>query len=103
MQADSVNPAYCQGDYIMRVIEDFALSFCLGNVVKYVLRGGKKGATVVDLEKARWYLDREIKHLKESQDSSGGRSRARRSYRNVVQRVHVKATEARPGASRAEP
>ncbi len=35
------------------------MGFCLGNVVKYVWRADLKGG-VVDLEKARWYLDREI-------------------------------------------
>nr|DAX49939.1 MAG TPA: nucelotide kinase [Caudoviricetes sp.] len=38
------------------------LSFCAGNVVKYVCRAGRKDSDkhVEDLEKARWYLDREI-------------------------------------------
>ena len=38
------------------------LSFCAGNVVKYVCRAGRKDPEkyVEDLEKARWYLDREI-------------------------------------------
>lgn len=42
------------------VIEGYQLGFRLGNVVKYVLRAGLKGTPVTDLEKARWYLDREI-------------------------------------------
>jgi len=43
------------------------LSFCAGNVVKYVCRAGRKDPDkyVEDLEKARWYLDREIERLKE--------------------------------------
>jgi hypothetical protein len=36
------------------------LNFCLGNVVKYVLRAGKKGAAIEDLKKARRYIDFEI-------------------------------------------
>ena len=36
------------------------LNFCLGNVVKYVLRADHKGDPITDLRKARWYLDREI-------------------------------------------
>lgn len=36
------------------------LNFCLGNVIKYVLRADHKGKPVEDLKKARWYLDREI-------------------------------------------
>ncbi len=47
------------------VIEAFGLGFLLGNVVKYVLRAGRKDPEKMreDLEKARWYLDREIKKL----------------------------------------
>lgn len=45
------------------VIEAFGLGFRLGNVVKYVLRHGRKGAALADLKKARWYLDREIAAL----------------------------------------
>lgn len=42
------------------------LSFCAGNVVKYVCRAGRKDPDkyVEDLEKARWYLDREIERVK---------------------------------------
>jgi Protein of unknwon function (DUF3310) len=39
------------------------MSFNLGNVVKYVWRAGAKGALLEDLEKARWYLEREIARL----------------------------------------
>lgn len=44
------------------VIQDWQLNFFLGNTVKYISRAGRKpGADVIqDLEKARWYLDREI-------------------------------------------
>lgn len=44
----------------IKVIEAWSLGFCLGNAVKYINRAGKKGARLEDLEKARWYLDREI-------------------------------------------
>ena len=42
------------------------LSFCAGNVVKYVCRAGRKDPDkyVEDLEKARWYLDREIERAR---------------------------------------
>lgn len=43
----------------MRIIEDFGLGFCLGNVVKYVCRSNQK-AGLEDLKKAKWYLEREI-------------------------------------------
>jgi Protein of unknwon function (DUF3310) len=42
------------------VIEAWALGFHLGNCIKYIARAGRKGARLEDLQKARWYLDREI-------------------------------------------
>lgn len=42
------------------VIEAFELGFNLGNVVKYILRCGKKDSDVQELQKAKWYLEREI-------------------------------------------
>lgn len=39
------------------------LSFNLGNIIKYVLRAGKKTDNPADdLQKARWYLDRQIQN-----------------------------------------
>jgi len=40
------------------------MSFNTGNAVKYIWRAGRKGDAIQDLEKARWYLDREIKKLR---------------------------------------
>ena len=48
----------------IKVIEAYNLNFCIGNVIKYVLRAGKKGSKIQDLKKARWYLEREIEKLK---------------------------------------
>lgn len=48
----------------IKVIEAWKLSFCLGNTVKYIARAEHKGTPVEDLEKARWYLDREIARRK---------------------------------------
>jgi hypothetical protein len=44
------------------------MSFCLGNVIKYVWRAPLKGRALEDLRKARWYLDREIALLERSTD-----------------------------------
>lgn len=41
-------------------IEAKGLNFARGNVVKYVVRAGKKVDELEDLKKARWYLDKEI-------------------------------------------
>ncbi len=42
------------------VIEDWGLSYHLGNVIKYIARAEHKGNMIEDLKKARWYLDRHI-------------------------------------------
>ena len=44
----------------INVIEGFGLGFCLGNAVKYILRAGKKNNREEDLEKAIWYISREL-------------------------------------------
>jgi len=38
--------------------------FCLGNVIKYTWRAELKGKTLEDLQKAVWYLNREIERRK---------------------------------------
>ena len=52
----------------IKVIEAWELGFNLGNTVKYISRFGKKqnkeNNLVQDLEKAKWYLEREINKLK---------------------------------------
>ena len=64
---DPVNPAHYKGDYVMRIAEDFGLDkdACLFQVVKYVLRAGKKpdNSDLQDLKKALWYLQRKISAL----------------------------------------
>lgn len=51
---------------VISFIEDKGLNFHRGNAVKYISRAGKKDQTkeIEDLEKAIWYLQREIKRLK---------------------------------------
>lgn len=46
------------------VIEDWKLNFSLGCVVKYICRSEYKDSTIQDLEKAAWYLNREIQRRK---------------------------------------
>ena len=60
---------YTQGkieciDFIM----DKKLNFCRGNAIKYIVRAGLKDPTkeAEDLEKAVFYLNKEIKQLKEN-------------------------------------
>lgn len=47
----------------IEVIEDWGLGFCLGNAIKYIARADYKGSKKQDLEKAKWYLEREIAKL----------------------------------------
>lgn len=67
---DPVNhPSHYGGDTpyeAIKVIEAWGLGFSLGNCVKYISRAGRKDSekTMEDLEKAKFYLDREIKLLK---------------------------------------
>ena len=64
VKADLVNhpPHYKAGGFeTIDFIEAKDLNYRLGNVVKYVSRAGKKDSDPVqDLEKAAWYLQREI-------------------------------------------
>lgn len=60
---DPVNhPAhYTQGGIeTIDFIEAKKLNYNLGNVVKYITRADHKGSRIEDLQKAKWYLEREI-------------------------------------------
>lgn len=70
-EVEIADVSHYKGDYVMRIIEDFRLGFCLGNVVKYILRAGVKTPDrLTDLKKARWYLDREINNLEKTNDEN---------------------------------
>tara|TARA_R110001599_G_scaffold3363_2_gene18653 strand:- start:39 stop:245 length:207 start_codon:yes stop_codon:yes gene_type:complete len=49
---------------VIDAIEDWGLGFNDGNVIKYVSRHKHKGKSLEDLEKAKWYIDREIQKLR---------------------------------------
>ena len=66
--ADNVNhPShYTSGKIeVIDFIEDKELGFHLGNAVKYISRAGRKNPDkiVEDLQKAVWYINREIQRL----------------------------------------
>lgn len=64
---DPINPEhYRPGDTYetIKVIEAWKLGFNLGNAIKYISRAGKKDNYVQDLEKAKWYLEREINNAR---------------------------------------
>lgn len=43
------------------------MNFCIGNAIKYLWRADRKGAPIEDLEKAVWYIRREIERRKKAQ------------------------------------
>jgi uncharacterized protein DUF3310 len=59
-------PAKCQNcAHPIECIDVTAhMNFNLGNVIKYVWRADRKGQAIEDLEKAAWYLRREIERRK---------------------------------------
>lgn len=60
-----------KGFEVIEIIEAFNLNFCLGNVIKYVLRAGRKTENKVDdLKKALDYLNHEIE--RENNDMTKG-------------------------------
>jgi len=67
--SDNINPDYYRKkievtDFIM----EYKLDFCSGNIIKYIVRQGKKDPNgLEDLYKAKWYLDKLIKQ-QESED-----------------------------------
>ncbi len=66
VHVDQVNhpPHYkLAGGEAIEITEQF--NFCRGNALKYIIRAGKKDPAkeVEDLNKAIWYLDREVKRL----------------------------------------
>jgi hypothetical protein len=64
---DMVNhpPHYTAGGIeTIDFIEAKKLGYNLGNVVKYITRSDLKGDRLKDLEKAQWYLNREINNQK---------------------------------------
>jgi hypothetical protein len=64
---DPTNPEHYRshpsGVEAIQITEHFG--FCLGNAIKYIWRAGLKDSDPIpDLEKARWYIDREIQRLR---------------------------------------
>lgn len=68
---DNINPShYTFGgietiDYIeAKLGVDGAYAFCIGNIIKYVSRAGKKtiSTELEDLQKAKWYLEKAMEY-----------------------------------------
>ena len=68
---DMVNhpPHYCRGKIeVLDAILDWCLPYCLGNVVKYIVRSPYKGNEIEDLKKAQFYFNRHIVELEREPD-----------------------------------
>lgn len=46
------------------LIESYNLNFNLGNAIKYIARCNYKGDKISDLNKAIWYINRELNNTK---------------------------------------
>lgn len=55
---------------VIDFIEDKNLNFHRGNAIKYISRAGKKNPEkeIEDIQKAIWYLEREIKRLTQNKN-----------------------------------
>jgi len=66
---DAVNhpPHYKAGGIeTIDFIEAKSLNYNLGNVIKYITRSDLKGNKLEDLQKAQWYLNREVQTMRKS-------------------------------------
>lgn len=52
---------------VIDICKDYELNFNRGNVIKYVVRAGKKQDELKDLRKALDYITREITYLEQKQ------------------------------------
>lgn len=74
---DEHNPVTAPSHYTalqpsaIEVIEAWKLGFNLGQVIKYIARAPFKGNRLEDLQKAAWYLAREIKNGSQSNQERG--------------------------------
>jgi hypothetical protein len=95
--SEAVNhPPHYGGDTTyeaIKVIEAWNLGFRLGNVLKYIRRAQHKDNLLQNLQKARWYLDREIAALEATErttrsdsQSASIQTQEEKSWSNLVQR-----------------
>lgn len=45
----------------IRIVEH--MNFCIGSAIKYLWRAGLKNDMLEDLQKAKWYIEREISRI----------------------------------------
>ena len=83
---DITNPDYYK-DYKIEVTDAiiaWKLTYSQGNIIKYIVRAGKKDSRIDDLNKALWYLKKEI-GIYERQNKENT-TRYSRPYRETIQK-----------------
>ena len=60
------------------------MNFCLGNALKYIWRADLKGNDIEDLEKARWYLSREIERRVEAKKKSEADPKLMKAWKDAT-------------------
>lgn len=55
---------------VIDICKDYDLNFNRGNIVKYVIRAGRKQDEIKDLEKAKDYIQRELDYLRKNRDQN---------------------------------
>lgn len=70
-----INPSHYNGsieciDAMEEVIgKDGVINFCIGNAFKYLWRCNKKHSSpVVDINKAKWYIDKAVELMDDTED-----------------------------------
>jgi hypothetical protein len=82
---DPVNPKHYAelGEYsALHVSEKWGLNYLLGTAIKYIQRAGKKPDTpaIVDLKKARWYIQRQLYILDPENEADPAADENRNGY-----------------------
>jgi hypothetical protein len=67
--SDPINPSHYHGTKVDEFIEEFKLGFRPGNAIKYIARHQEKGTPIQDLNKAIWYLQREVSRMQEEEQT----------------------------------
>ena len=85
---DSINPDHYKaydGIEVIQLTEQ--LNFCRGNAVKYIARAGLKDPLkeVEDLEKAKWYIERELARLEVKNEKR--RAEAKEQIARAIKRL----------------
>lgn len=88
------HPKHYQGSRFeaIDIIEDYELDFNLGNVIKYVLRAGKKNDKLEDLKKAQFYINRQIELLERVNRTD---AMTEQRYHNSIERIKAMTEEFR--------